>query len=157
MSEEDIERLLAERSLARETFTDDVIAAIWTKAAASFTGASLPSLASDSAFQLIYTAALQATFATLAAHGLRVKSTANHYRSFFALQKLSHEFQRPGRYFDEMRTLRHASVYEPTHDEAELAARLSEARVLMPPAMETLRSAIIAVRPGIEARLPHIR
>ena len=37
----------------------------------------VPGISSDGAVQRAYTAALQATLAVLAAHGLRVKSTAN--------------------------------------------------------------------------------
>jgi hypothetical protein len=78
LSRADIDRLVEERILAREELADDQVAAFWAKAAASFTDASLPGISSDGAFQSVYTAILQATFATLAAHGLRVRSTANH-------------------------------------------------------------------------------
>lgn len=62
-----------------------------------------------------------------------------------------------GRVFDEMRATRNDSVYELTHDEDELAEHLSEARMFMPESLGVLRACIIAARPGIEARLPHIR
>lgn len=157
MSKEDIERLVAERSLAREAFADDVIASLWAKAAAAFADSAVPGISTDSAFQLVYTAGLQATLSTLAAHGLRVKSTAHHYKAFYALQKLDDALQPHGRMFDEMRVIRHGSVYEPTHDDAELAERLAEVRTHTPGDLAALRTATMAVRPGIEARLPRIR
>lgn len=117
----------------------------------------MPGLSAEAAFQLLYNGALQAAIATLAAHGFRVKSTANHYKTFYALRKLDDALEPHGTAFDEMRATRNDSVYEPTHDEEELADHLSEARVFMPGALNALRAAIVAVRPGIEARLPHIR
>lgn len=89
MSQAEIDRLVAERSLVRESFTDEDVVSMWSKAAASFADANVPGLSTDGAYQSIYRAALQASMATLAAHGLRVKSTANHYKSFYALQKLT--------------------------------------------------------------------
>jgi hypothetical protein len=59
--------------------------------------------------------------------------------------------------FNEMRAVRNDSVYEPHHDAAEIAERLVEARVSMPGSLVALRTAIIRVRPGLAARLPHIR
>jgi hypothetical protein len=76
MSEADIDRLVAERSLVRESFTDEDIVSLCSKAAASFADANVPGLSTDGAYQCIYRAALQAAIATLAVHGLRVKSTA---------------------------------------------------------------------------------
>jgi hypothetical protein len=157
MSEADIDRLVADRSLVRERFRDEDLAILWSKAAAAYADAVVPGLSTDSAFQIIYRAALQAAIATLAAHGLRVKSTANHYKTFYALQHLTDALEPHGKAFNDMRAVRNESVYEPTHDEAEVARHFSEARTFMPGSLAALRSAIIAVRPGIEARLPHIR
>jgi hypothetical protein len=157
VSETEIEQLVADRSLARETFLDEQVASIWAKAAASYADAGIPGLSSEGAFQHLYTAALQGSIATLAAHGLRVKSTANHYKTFYALRKLGTALEPHGASFDDMRGTRNDSVYEPTHDAEELAELLSEARMFMPDSLSALRTAIIAVRPGIEARLPHIR
>lgn len=105
----------------------------------------------------MYRAALQAAAATLAAHGLRVKSTANHYKTFYALQKLGAALEPHATVFNEMRAVRNDSVYEPVHDEAEIADRLSEARASTPGALAALRTAMIGVRPRLSARLPHIR
>lgn len=157
MSNAEIEQLLADRSLVRETFRDEQVAWIWSQAVASYTDAGVPGLSMDGAFQHLYTAALQAALATLAAHGLRVKSTANHYKTFYALRKLADALESHGASFDEMRAMRNDSVYGPSRDEEELADHLSEARTFMPGSLAALRAAIIAVRPGIEARLPHIR
>jgi hypothetical protein len=156
LSNAGIEQLLADRSLVREEFRDDQVVSFWTKAAASYANAALPGFSSEGAFQQLYTAALQAAIATLAAHGLRVKSTANHYKTFYALRKLDAAPEPHGAAFDEMRGTRNDSVYEPTHDEVELKESLAEARVFMPEAMSALRTAILAVRPGVEGRLSRV-
>lgn len=95
--------------------------------------------------------------AMLAAHGLRVKSTANHYKTFFALRKLDNSLEPHGAMFDEMRGTRNDSVYDATANEARVTEHLSEAREAVPESLAALRTAILAVRPGIAARLPHIR
>lgn len=157
MSGADIDRLVTERSLVRESFRDEDIVSLWSKAAVSYADAGVPGLSTDGAFQSIYRAALQAAIATLAAHGLRVKSTANHYKTFYAIQKLTDALEPHGVRFNEMRAVRNDSVYEARHDEAELSEHLSVARESMPDSLAALRSAILNVRPGLAARLPHIR
>lgn len=157
MSGADIDRLVAERSLERQNFRDEDVVSLWSKAAASYADASVPGLSTDGAFQSIYKAALQASIATLAAHGLRVKSTANHYKTFYAIQKLTDTLEPHGLDFQEMRAVRNDSGYEPTHDAAEIADSLSEARASMPGSLAALRNSIIGVRPGLTARLPHVR
>ncbi|HEV3052339.1 MAG TPA: hypothetical protein VGX50_18655 [Longimicrobium sp.] len=157
MSEADIDRLVAERTLVRETFSDHDIVSLWSKAAAAYADTAVPGLSTDGAFQIMYRAALQAAAATLAAHGLRPKSTANHYKTFYALQKLADALEPHGVMINEMRAARNDSVYEPTHDEAEVAERLAETRAAMPASLAALRTTIIGLRPGITARLPHIR
>lgn len=157
MSKTAIEQLLADRSLVRESFDDEQVASIWAKAAASYADAAVPGLSTEGAFQTLYKAALQASLATLAAHGLRVKSTANHYKTFHALRKLDDLLEPHGANFEEMRVTRNESVYEPTHNEEEMTTLLSEAWNFMPESMSVLRASIVGVRPGIEGRLPHIR
>ena len=157
MSQAELDQLLADRSLVREGFDDEQVIAFWAKAAASFADSGVPDLSSDGAFQRVYTAALQASFATLAAHGLRVKSTANHYKTFYAIRKLDDALAPHGVAFDEMRATRNDSVYEAVHDEEELAERVAEARAFLPDALTALRAAILAVRPALAPRLPHIR
>jgi hypothetical protein len=132
MSEADIDRLVAERSLERHAFRDEDVVSLWSKAAASYADASVPGLSTDGAFRSIYNAALQAAIATLAAHGLRVKSTANHYRTFYAIQKLTDALEPHGLDFQEMRAVRNDSVYEATHNPAEVAESLTEAQASMP-------------------------
>lgn len=156
MSEADIDRLVAERSLERQSFRDEDIVSLWSKAATSYADAGVPGLSTEGAFQCIYRAALLAAIATLAAHGLRVKSTVN-YKAFYALQKLADVLEPHGVMFNEMRAVRNDSVYEPTHDEAAVIESLSEARASMPGSLAALRTAIISIRPGLSARLPHIR
>jgi hypothetical protein len=156
MSQEDIDRLVAERSLARAEFDDDDVATFWAKAAASHTDARFRGISIDSAFQLAYTTALQATFAVLAAHGLRVKSTANHYNAFFALQKLEDGLRPHAILFDGLRTTRHASVCEATADEVRMAAQLDHAFKVLPPGLSAIRASIISARPTLTTRLAQI-
>ena len=157
MSQEDIDRLVAERSLAREQFDDDDVAGFWAKAVSSFADARIPAISRDGAFQHAYTAALQATLAVLAAHGLRVKSTANHYKAFFAMQKLDDALRPHGILFDKLRAIRHESVYEPGEDETEIAEQLAQALATIPPALAEMGASILAVRPILTNRLPPIR
>lgn len=138
MSREDIDRLVAERSLALEEFDDAQVAGFWTKAVASYSDARVPGVSSDGAFQPAYTAALQATFAVLAARGLRVKST-----------KLDDALRRHAVHFDEMRATRHESIYEPDEDDATLVSRLTEAVSYLASALPEIRSWLIAARPGL--------
>lgn len=157
MSEADIKRLIDERSLTRESFTDAQVAGFWNKAAASLAGARSAGLPTESAYQLAYTAALQATLAVLAAHGLRVRSTANHYLTFYALRMLDEALSEPGRRLDGLRQARHQTIYEPDHDEDQLAQRLSGAFERLREALPVFRSAILSIRPGLESSLPVMR
>lgn len=154
MTNPEIDRLLEERSLVRESFDDEQVAGYWAKAVASFQDAQADGMSPNGAFQLAYTAALQATLAVLAAHGLRVRAVANHYTSFYALQKLSAEMREFGLAFDGLRRTRHESVYEPVDDPEEMARLVVQARRTVLDALPALRSAIVGVRPGIANRLP---
>jgi hypothetical protein len=156
MGEKEIELLLADRSLVREAFRDEQVASIWAKAAASHADAGVQGLTNEGAFQHLYTAALQAAIATLAAHGFRVKSTSNHYRTFYALRMLDVALHPAGTRFDEMRGTRNDSVYDATHDAEDLTGRLAEARWSMPGSLAALRASILSVRPTIATRLPPI-
>lgn len=140
MSKEDIERLVTERSLVRQSFDDHQVAGFWAKAVASYEDARASNISSDGRLQLAYTSGLQSTLAVLAASGLRVKSTASHYQAFYAMQKLDDPVLRPFAVrFDELRTTRHESIYEPDEDETEIAQRLREA-------LKTLEQALPAIR-----------
>jgi hypothetical protein len=88
VSNDDIERLISERSVVRESFDNSQVAGSWAKAVASYSDARVPGVSTDGALELVYTSCLQATFAMLAARGLRVKSTGSHYKAFYALQRL---------------------------------------------------------------------
>jgi hypothetical protein len=156
VSQEDIERLVAERSLAREEFDDAQVAGFWAKAVSSYADARVPGISSDGAFQLAYTAGLQATFALLAARGLRVKSTARHYKAFYAMQKLDDALRRHAIRFDELRATRHESIYEPEEDEAEMAARLAGALAALGEALPEIHASIMAARPRLAGSLPSI-
>lgn len=89
LANEDVRRLIAERALAREDFDDDQIAGLWASAVTSYRDASVSGLSTDGALQHAYAAALQATLAVLAALGLRVRGSAGHFKTFYALEKLA--------------------------------------------------------------------
>lgn len=154
MSNQDIDRLVAERSLVREPFEDEEVAGYWAKALGTFADAQAEGLSSGSAFQLAYTAALQATLALLAAHGLRVRSAANHYMAFYAMQKLGARVRNHALAFDALRLTRHQSVYEPGHDEQDIRERLGRAIEKVRNTLPVIRSAILEVRPALVGSLP---
>ncbi|HYR08537.1 MAG TPA: hypothetical protein VEQ60_12235 [Longimicrobium sp.] len=153
MSGSEIERLIEERSLIRENYTDTQVVGFWDKAAGSLESARFAGMPAENAYQLAYTAALQISLAVLAAHGLRVKSTSNHYLTFHVVQRLDPTLDAPGRRLDGLRHLRHQTIYEPEHDEGELARRLSEAFDRLREALPLFRKAILAVRPHLASFL----
>lgn len=154
MSADDIERLIAERSLARTSIDDAQVAGFWAKAIASYHDAKVHGISADGALQLAYTAGLQATFAALAARGLRVKSTASHYKAFYALQKLGDpQLRGYAARFDELRATRHESIYEPSEDEAEVAVRVSDALAILQQAFPAVRTWLARERPTLAASL----
>jgi hypothetical protein len=156
VSEAEIERLVADRVLAREEIDDEQVATVWGKAIASLADSRAAGLSSNGAFQLVYTAALQATVAVLFAHGLRPRSAANHYHAFFALQKLGDRLRQHAIRLDRLRITRHRSVYEP-YEVADMDEQLIEARQVVAEALPVLRAAIIDARPGLEGQLAQIQ
>src|SRR5687767_7240530 len=87
-------------------------------------------ISSDGAFQSVYTAALQATLAVLFAHGLRTRSTANHYHAFLALQKLEDRLRQHAIRLDRLRATRHQSIYEP-YEVEDMDEQLARARKVL--------------------------
>jgi hypothetical protein len=156
VSDDEIERLLEERSLVRQSADDEQVAGYWAKAASSFADSQTKGISSDGAFQLAYTAALQATLAVLAAHGLRVRAADNHFKTFYTLQKLNATLRSHGLAFDGLRQTRHQSVYEPEHDEQVMQRRLERALAALRSAFPVLRAEIVSVRPGLDGLLPTI-
>ncbi len=154
MSTADIDRLIAERSLERFEFNDGDIAGFWSKALTSFTDAGEPNLSPEGSFQLAYTAGLQATFAALAASGLRVKGSASHYKAFYALQRLGDDKLRTfATRMDDLRQLRHQSVYEPIEDDANAAADAAEARAMLEAMLPDVKVWLVRQRPGLDGVL----
>lgn len=149
MSGEEIDRLVQEHSLHRVEVDDEQIAGYWAKSLVSFADGQSGALSSDSAFQLIYTAGLQATLAVLAAHGLRVRAVANHYMAFHTAQQLSAALREQGRQLDTLRMTRHASVYEPNPHPGDMDARLVRAIAIVRRALPVIRSRIVEVRPDL--------
>jgi hypothetical protein len=153
VSSAELERLVGERSVIREPFDDAQVVGYWSKAVASFRSAQAKGLASDNAFQVAYTAGLQATLAVLAAHGLRVRSAANHYTAFHAAQNLSATLRDHARRLDALRSARHQSMYEPDHDEEEMMRRVARAIATLRDALPAIRAEIIGVRPAVSQLL----
>jgi len=154
MSTADIDRLIAERSLERFEFSDGEIAGFWLKAVTSFTDAGEPNLSPEATLQLAYTAGLQATFAALAAAGLRVRSSASHYKAFYALQRLGHDKLRTfATRMDDLRQLRHQSVYEPIEDDANAAAGAAEARAMLEAMLPDVKAWLVRQRPELDGVL----
>lgn len=85
-----------------------------------------------------------------AARGLRVKSTASHYKAFYALQRLDVPALREYAIrFDELRATRHASIYEPDDDETEIEARRTEAIRMLGAALPEIRAWLAAEHPDV--------
>lgn len=58
--------------------------------------------------------------------------------------------------FDELRALRHASIYEPDEDEAELAAHVTEALATLCQALPAVRAWLVHERPALAAALASV-
>jgi hypothetical protein len=157
VSNADIERLVQDRSLIRESFDDEQVAGYWTKAMASLVDAQSAGLSADGAYLMAYTAALQASLAVLAAHNLKVRGTSNHYMTFHAVQKLNAAMRDCGRRFDALRLGRHQAVYEPEHDEVDVVKRLSRAMDSLRDGLPACRAEIIEVRPSTASMLAPLR
>lgn len=150
MSQDDLDRLINERRLVNEPFDDRQVAGFWSKAVAAFHDAQVHGISTDTSLQTAYRACLQATLAVLAAQGLRVKSTAGHYIAFYAMQKLGDEALRSiAVQFDDLRTMRAESVYEPAEDESELSRQLDTALRALTAGLPTIRARIVHARPGM--------
>jgi hypothetical protein len=153
VSNADVERLVQDRSLIRQSFDDEQVAGYWFKAMASLSDARAAGLSVEGAYLMAYTAALQAALAVLAAHDLKVRGTSNHYMTFHALQKLNATLRECGRRFDALRLARHEAVYEPEHDEAEMEALLARALDALRMGVPACSAEITAVRPSVSGRL----
>ncbi|HEX6369612.1 MAG TPA: hypothetical protein VF006_11900 [Longimicrobium sp.] len=157
MSNAEIERLVQDRGLIRESFDDEQVAGYWTKAMASLADAQADALSTDGAYLMAYTAALQASLAVLAAHNLKVRGTSNHYMTFYAVQKLNSTMADCGRRFDALRLTRHQSVYEPEHDEVDMVKRLARAMDALRNGLPAVHTEIVAVRPSTATMLAPVR
>lgn len=150
MSQDDIDRLINEKRLVKEPFDDSQVAGFWAKAVAARRDAQVTDISTDTALQTAYRACLQATLAVLATKGLRVRSTAGHYISFFAMQKLDDDALRSiAIQFDELRTTRSESVYEPTDDEETLRAQLNHALAALDSGLPVLQVWMTNERPAL--------
>lgn len=138
----------------RESFDDEQVAGYWAKTLTSLANAQADGLSAAGAYLMAYTAALQAALAVLAAHDLKVRGTSNHYITFHAAQKLNAGMRECGRRFDALRLARHQAVYEPEHDEAEMADLLARAMDALRVGLPACRAEIIEVRASLATRLP---
>jgi hypothetical protein len=151
MSQDDLDRLINEKRLVNEAFDDSQIAGFLSKAAAAFDDAQMHDISLDTRLQIAYRACLQATLAVLASKGFRVKSNAGHYIAFYAMQRLDDEgLRKIAIQFDDLRTTRAESVYEPNEDEAELDKQLTNALETLKVGLPLIRTWIVRTRPSIE-------
>jgi hypothetical protein len=153
VSNPEIDRLVQDRSLVRQSFDDDQVAGYWNKAVASCSSAQAQGLSVENAYQVAYTAALQAALSVLAAHELKVRGVSNHYVTFNAVQKLNTALRDCGRRFDALRLARHQCIYEPEHDEEEMQKRLGRAMDTLREGLPAVRLAIVSARPSLAAVL----
>lgn len=155
MSEEDIERLVSERHLARVEFQDREVVAWWNKALAAYADAQAGGISLDTAVQIAYRSGLQATLALLAAKQLRVKGASNHYMAFYAMQKLVGDSPLRGVAIalDGLRTTRAELIYEPIEDEADLKGTLGEALDTLRGGLPLIRAFISSARPSLSGQL----
>ncbi|HEX8726156.1 MAG TPA: hypothetical protein VF737_12285 [Gemmatimonadaceae bacterium] len=154
MTQDDIDRLIADRRLARQVFDDGQIAGFWSKAITAFADAQVDDISLDTALQTAYRACLQAAFAVLAVKDLRVKSTGAHFIAFYAMRKLDESALGPiAVQFDALRAARSESVYEPDEDEPELARQLTNAGRALEHGLPVLRAWIVRARPGLAGLL----
>ena len=157
MSQQDIDRLLGERKLAEQQFDDTEVVGFWSKAITAFDETQVTGISTDTKLQIAYRACLQSALAVLAVRGLRPKSTAGHYVTFYALQKLDEEKLRAiAVRFDELRTTRAESIYEPGEDEAVLRRELANAMDALELGIPIMRALIVSARPGLDAVLPRL-
>jgi hypothetical protein len=149
MSSMEIDRLVQEGSLRRESFEDAHLAAYWAKVAASFADAQAAGLSSSGALHLAYMTALRTNVASLAVHGLRVSSTANDDVAFHAAKNLGGAMGLHTGKLDTVRLAGDRLMYEPEHDEEEIGRAFDTLREVVP----AIRDEIVAVRPSLELRL----
>lgn len=155
MSQDDLERLVREHRLAWQEFDDAEVRGFWSKAITAFGETRVRGISTDTSLQIAYRACLQATLAVLAAIGLRPKSTAGHYIAFYSLQQLDDEaLRRIAIQFDELRSTRAESVYEPNDDEVELQRQLGHATQALENGLPLMRAWLIKTRPSLGILLP---
>lgn len=154
MSSMEIDRLIQEHSLVPESFEDTQLAHYWAKAATSFADAQAAGLSSFGALHLAYMAALRTNVALLAVHGLRVSTIGDDHTAFHAAENLDGVMGRHAAKLDAIRLAGDQLMYEPEYEEEQITKQFGRAMTTLREALPALRSAILAVRPGLAAALP---
>lgn len=79
-----------------------------------------------------------------------MKGSAGHYKAFYALQRLGDDKLRTfARRMDDLRQLRHQSVYEPIEDDANAAVGAAEAREMIEAMLPEVKVWLVGQRPGL--------
>jgi hypothetical protein len=128
----------------------------WAKAAASFADAQTAGLSSFGALHLAYMAALRTNVALLAVHGLRVSAAGDDHVAFHAAENLGGAMGHYASRLDAIRLAGDQLMYEPEHNEEEIANQFGSAMTTLREALPAIRSGILAVRPSLAAALPII-
>ena len=153
MSSMEIDRLVREHSLSRDFFEDAQLADYWAKAVASLSDAQAAGLSSSGALHLAYIAALRTNVTLLAVHGLRVRATGDDHLTFQAAENLGGAMGDHARKLDTVRLAGDQLMYEPEYNEEEIAEQLGCAMTTLQEALPSIRSEILAVRPGLASSL----
>lgn len=150
-----IQLLLNNNRLREQRFSKAEVAALWQKAITTARDASLPKLSIESAIRLGYDAGHAAALAFLAARGLRTGGGHGHHEMAFYGAAA---FGDPGLSdlvadSEEIRGLRHGSMYDPTIAKAK---DRKDAIAWMKNAIPALHAALVAFDPSFPGQLPTI-
>ena len=139
--------------LREQNFSKAHVTAIWEKAIATARDASLASLSIESAIRLAYDAGHSAALTLLAAHGLRPGNGSGHHEMAFygAAAFGDPELADLVAESEEVRGLRHGSMYDPTIASAK---GMNDTIAWMKKAIPALHAAIIKLDPSFPGQLP---
>jgi hypothetical protein len=156
MSSVEIDRLVAERSLLSESFSDAQLAVYWAKAAESFANSQAAGLSTSGSLHGAYMTALRTIVTSLAVHGLRVNVNADtdDHIAFHAAENLGDAMGRHAAKLDAVRLAGDWLMDGPEHNEAVLTERLGHAFDTLREVLPVIRLEILAARPALASLLP---
>ncbi|HEU0079718.1 MAG TPA: hypothetical protein VFQ76_18815 [Longimicrobiaceae bacterium] len=108
-----IQVMLDSRQLEALAAEDAEVEGMWAKAVRTLRSSEVAGLDPDSAFTLVYQAALQASTTVLRAAGYRVRGEGHHHHTFAAVAALGlGELSEAARDLNVVRQKRHGAVYD---------------------------------------------